>query len=205
MAIELQKTVIMYSIGKSAYQRIFRIFLFTLCSVFWHCESPRSLQKKIGPLKYDVIGKYFVIDRFNPHLNRLDSFELELRKEKGVLRGYFSRKIRQIRGEYSSMTHFEAELFNPIHSEDEIIFREELILSCYYPYTGPFDKKIGDWKDSDFGKPECWDKERVAARNQEHRTAPSGDIYLKVVSNDEILWAHDILAYQVKFRKIDSH
>lgn len=154
------------------------------------CVSDRGLMNAPGFLKFDLSGIYETPAKYDLPQGTAEYARLELsRSEGGAYSGRILRKILHRRGERYFMVQYEAELFEPITSPNEIIFHERLLRSCQYTLREDVAKKnAAELVDADFKTPSCASAEHIKGYNERERLQEFGGLHFKVKNEAELLW-----------------
>lgn len=166
------------------------------------CHSGRKLTKPAGSLRRSIVGKYKNYNRYLKEYNNLAYFTIEFREENGSYVGKFSIARLQAYLSDGLAKYLEGEYYNPVSSEDEIMFRSRVTTYCHAWRQGPFNKKITDWKEEEFGEPVCATPDEIEVMNRDRKNPENDGAYFRLIGDDE-LWLGDE-DMPVRLRKVPA-
>lgn len=180
-----------------------RLFAISFCAVIaFGCDSTRKLTKPAGPLKRNIVGRYKNYNTYWKGYNLAENFLIEISQDSDVYRGTYRIATRQAYHSNGRVSYAEGEYFDPITSGDEIIFRSKISVYCEAWRTGEFNKKITDWKEDEFGEPNCSTEDDLARMNADRQNPEVSGAYFRLIGDDE-LWLGDE-DLPVKLRKVPA-
>ncbi len=152
------------------------------------CQSRRILTHKEGALDYLIQGEYSIHEIREGGASAVDVVVVEIKENNGIYSGIMERKVIHLIKQGKVMAEFQAKLYGPRHSKNEIIFRDEIIFSCESKLRPGIKKAPKDLTEADFDRKWCRDKYQLSEYNDAEKSEEFGAVYFTVKSNSEIWW-----------------
>lgn len=172
-----------------------------LLIIFSACISERALILPEGKLEFDITGKFISVEKSNSWQGPVQYVAVEIEQKAGQYSGIIERRIVHIQRDQTTMVEYKAKLYGARHSQNEIVFRDEILVSCGAILKDNVQTPIVDLKRSDFRGKNCRTKEDLADYHLREESEKYGSVYFSIKNNSEIWWTPREDLSAVKLRR----